>query len=237
MRYRAAMSLPPQPPRSIRRYDNRKLYDPEAGRYVTLDDLGRVVAGGGEVEVVDQKTGEDLTSFTLAQVLLERVRTGASRIPRQVLIRLIRITAASASSWTRWPDPQDAAGRARREAERMVARVLSRGGLSLDEAVALRQDLGKMVHRFVAEAQTGVESRLRTLLARGEGVAGRSLEALRGGIQAFEAYIDTPVPASPAPDPVPARLAASRRAKKAAKPAPARAVGTKARRTRRTNGK
>jgi len=69
-------------PRPIRRYGNRKLYDPGAGRYVTLEDVARIVAGGHEVEVVDQKTGEDLTSLTLAQVLLEGVKRGraASRV-------------------------------------------------------------------------------------------------------------------------------------------------------------
>jgi polyhydroxyalkanoate synthesis repressor PhaR len=182
-------------PRAIRRYGNRKLYDPAARRYVTLEDVARIVAGGHEVEVVDQRTGEDLTSLTLAQVLLEGVKQGASRIPRQVLIRLIRIAAGPASAWGEWPEPRDIASRARREAERIVSRVLGRGGLSLDEAVALRQDLGQMVHRLVTEAQSGVESRLRGLLERGEGVAGRSLEALRGGLQAFEAYIEKPAPA------------------------------------------
>ena len=183
-------------PRPIRRYGNRKLYDPGAGRYVTLEDVARIVAGGHEVEVVDQKTGEDLTSLTLAQVLLEGVKRGASRIPRQVLTRLVRIAAGPASAWGEWPEPHDTAGRARQEAERIVARALGRRRLSLDEAVALRQDLGQMVHRLVSEAQSGVESRLRALLERGEGAAGRSLEALRGGLQAFEAYIEKPPPAS-----------------------------------------
>jgi polyhydroxyalkanoate synthesis repressor PhaR len=215
--------------RSIRRYENRKLYDAEAGRYVTLEDLGRVVADGGEVEVVDQKSGEDLTSFTLAQVLLERVRTGASRIPRQVLLRLIRIAAAPSSAWGHWPEPQDAAGRARKEAERIVARVLGRGGLSLDDAVALRQDLGQMVHRLVGEAQSGVESRLRALMVRGEDVAGRSLDALRGGLQAFEAYIDKPAPA-PAP---PARPSRRGSPKKPARAPAGRARATKAAKTKR----
>ncbi len=194
VRYAVAVSpeKPAPPPRSIRRYENRKLYDPEAGRYVTLEDVARIVAGGGDVLVVDQKTGEDLTSSTLAQVLLERVRTGASRIPRQVLTRLIRIATGPSPAWGDWPEPQDAAGRARQEAERIVSRVLGRGRLSLDEAVALRQDVGQMVHQLVAEAQAGVEARLRGLLERGEGVAGRSLEALRGGLQAFEAYIEKP---------------------------------------------
>jgi polyhydroxyalkanoate synthesis repressor PhaR len=180
-------------PRPIRRYGNRKLYDAAARRYVTLDDVARLVADGQEVEVVDQRTGEDLTSLTLAQVLLEGVKQGASRIPRQVLTRLIRIAAAPASAWGEWPEPQDTAGRARQEAERIVSRVLGRGGrLSLDDAVTLRQDLGQMVHRFVVEAQSGVESRLRGLLEKGEGVAGRSLDALRGRIEAFGAYIEKP---------------------------------------------
>ena len=223
---------PAAPPRSIRRYENRKLYDAKAGRYVTLEDLGRVVADGGEVEVVDQKSGEDLTSFTLAQVLLERVRTGASRIPRQVLLRLIRIAAAPSSAWGHWPEPQDAAGRARKEAERIVARVLGRGGLSLDDAVALRQDLGQMVHRLVGEAQSGVESRLRALMVRGEDVAGRSLDALRGGLQAFEAYIDRPAPA-PSPSARPARPSRRGSPKGRAKAPAGRARGTKAAKTKR----
>jgi polyhydroxyalkanoate synthesis repressor PhaR len=183
-----------EPPRAIRRYGNRKLYDPAAGRYVTLEDVARIVAGGHEVEVVEQKTGEDLTNITLAQVLLEGVKQGASRIPRQVLTRLIRIAAGPASAWGEWPEPRDTAGRARQEAERIVSRAIGRGRLSLDDAVALRQDLGQMVHRLVSEAQSGVESRLRALLTRGEGVAGRSLEALRGRLQAFEAYIEKPPP-------------------------------------------
>jgi len=185
--------------RLIRRYGNRKLYDTATRRYVTLEDLARLVAGGHEIEVVEQKTGEDLTSLTLAQVLLEGVKQGASRIPRQVLTRLIRIAAGPASAWGDWPEPQDTASRARQEAERIVSRVLGRGRLSLDDAVTLRQDVGQMVHRLVSEAHSGVESRLRAVLERGEGVAGRSLDALRGGIEAFEAYIETPIPPPPAP--------------------------------------
>jgi hypothetical protein len=160
---------------------------------VTLEDVALLAAAGQDVEVLDQKTGEDLTNLTLAQVLLEGVKQGSSRVPRQVLARLIRIAAGPSSAWGDWPEARDTAGRARQEAERIVSRVLGSGGrLSLDQAVALRQDLGQMVHRLVDEAQAGVESRLRGLLEKGEGVAGRSLDALRGGIEAFEAYMEKP---------------------------------------------
>jgi polyhydroxyalkanoate synthesis repressor PhaR len=199
----------PASPRPIRRYGNRKLYDPQTRRYVTLEGLARLVADGQEIEVTDQKTGEDLTSLTLAQVLLEGVKQGASRIPRQVLTRLIRIAAGPASAWGDWPEPKDTATRARQEAERIVSRALGRGRLSLDDAVTLRQEVGQMVHRMVSEAQSGVESRLRAVLLRGEGVAGRSLDALRGRIAAFEAFIEKPPSRAPA-----ASRARSRRGRK-----------------------
>jgi polyhydroxyalkanoate synthesis repressor PhaR len=190
---RAESSLP----RTIRRYGNRKLYDPEAGRYVTLEDIAALVTRGHDVEVLDQRTGQDLTSLTLAQALLEGLKQGVSRIPRQVLIRLIRLAAGPASGWQSWPEPRDLAGRARQEAERIVSRLLGHGRLSLDDALALRRELGQLVHQRVAEAQAGVESRLRPLLEPGQGVAGRTLEALRGRLQAFETYLEAP--ASPRP--------------------------------------
>lgn len=185
-------------PRSIRRYGNRKLYDADAARYVTLEDVAALVTEGHDVEVLDQRTGQDLTSLTLAQALLEGVKQGVSRIPRQVLIRLIRLAAGPASGWHSWPEPRDLAGRARQEAERIVSRLLGHGRLSLDEAVALRRELGHLVHQRVAEAQAGVESRVRPLLEPGEGVAGRSLEALRGRLHAFENYLEAPAQPRPA---------------------------------------
>ena len=171
--------------RTIKRYGNRKLYDPAARRYVTLQELARLVARGEDVHVVDQRSGLDLTNLTLAQALLESVRQGASRIPRQVLTRLIRIAAGPAAGWGEWPEPEEAAGRARRETEQLVSRLLGTGRLGLDDAVALRHELSELVHGLVSEAQQGVEARLRGLLSRGEEAAERSLGALRGKLEAY----------------------------------------------------
>lgn len=54
----------------IKRYPNRRLYDTQASRYITLEDLSGMLAEGGEVKVVDSKDGEDLTRRVLIQVLL-----------------------------------------------------------------------------------------------------------------------------------------------------------------------
>jgi polyhydroxyalkanoate synthesis repressor PhaR len=211
LRYDTRVSAKPAPAHVIKRYGNRKLYDPTARRYVTLQDLARLVARGRDVRVLDQRSGEDLTNLTLAQALLESVRQGASRIPHEVLTRLIRIAAGPAAGWGQWPAPEEAAGRARRETEQVVARLLGTGRLSLDDAVTLRRDLSDLVHRLVSEAQSGVESSLRELLSRGEAAAERSLGALRGRL---ESYIEAPARRARRRRPRRAARAASRRSRK-----------------------
>lgn len=63
-----------QEPRLIKRYQNRKLYDTVESRYVTLEDIAALVRSGVEVRILDNANGRDLTSVTLAQVLLEEAK-------------------------------------------------------------------------------------------------------------------------------------------------------------------
>src|SRR5204862_5926573 len=58
-------------PKIVKRYANRKLYDTERSCYVTLEDIAVMIKAGEEVRVVDNKTGEDLTSVTFAQIIFE----------------------------------------------------------------------------------------------------------------------------------------------------------------------
>ena len=76
--------------RQIRRYGSRKLYDTEESRYVSLEEVGELVRRGQEVQVVDTQSGDDVTAQTLAQVILEESKGGASPISSQFLHTLIR---------------------------------------------------------------------------------------------------------------------------------------------------
>jgi polyhydroxyalkanoate synthesis repressor PhaR len=181
------------PERVIKRYGNRKLYDPEAARYVTLEDLARMIAAGHDVRVVDQTTGHDLTTTVLAQVILEGLKARTARIPSQVLARLIRMGAAPAAAWSDWL-PHEAAARAKDEAERIAGNLISRGRLTLEEALALRQEITGSVQRLVGEAQRGLEARLSRLLegSEAEGAASSSMQALKDRLTAFETFLDPP---------------------------------------------
>ncbi|HET9491754.1 MAG TPA: polyhydroxyalkanoate synthesis regulator DNA-binding domain-containing protein [Methylomirabilota bacterium] len=74
----------------IKRYSNRKLYDTQESRYVTLEEIEEMIRAGKEVSVVDAASGEDLTSVTLTQIILENERTRRSALPPAFLHQLIK---------------------------------------------------------------------------------------------------------------------------------------------------
>lgn len=74
----------------IKRYTNRKLYDPQESRYVTLDELEEMIRTGTEIAVVDVATGEDLTSVILAQIILGKERNHRTALPTAFLHQLIK---------------------------------------------------------------------------------------------------------------------------------------------------
>lgn len=78
------------PIKVIKRYENRKLYDTGESRYVTLEDIARLLRDNQDVKVVDNKTGEDLTSITLAQILFEEEKRRKSLLPLVTFKRIIQ---------------------------------------------------------------------------------------------------------------------------------------------------
>lgn len=74
-------------PHIIKRYANRRFYDIEASRSVTLAGIANLVRSGTEIEVVDLTTGREITSLTLAQIICDEQR----RSPTLSTARLCRI--------------------------------------------------------------------------------------------------------------------------------------------------
>jgi polyhydroxyalkanoate synthesis repressor PhaR len=64
--------------RTIRRYSNRKLYDTQTSRYVTLAQIAAIIRTGDDIQVVDKNTGKDLTTATMAQIIFEETKEGQS---------------------------------------------------------------------------------------------------------------------------------------------------------------
>src|SRR5919107_1994393 len=74
---------------TIKKYANRRLYDTESSSYITLDRLAQMVREGREFEVVDAKTGEDITRTVLTQIIVDEEARGATMLPINFLKQLI----------------------------------------------------------------------------------------------------------------------------------------------------
>ncbi|MFT6395548.1 MAG: polyhydroxyalkanoate synthesis repressor PhaR [Bradymonadia bacterium] len=74
----------------IKRYTNRKLYDTERSCYVTLDEIAEMVREGEEVSIIDNRSGDDLTTVTLAQIVYEAEKKDKKLLPLQSLRLIIQ---------------------------------------------------------------------------------------------------------------------------------------------------
>jgi polyhydroxyalkanoate synthesis repressor PhaR len=75
--------------RMIKRYPNRKLYDTEQSRYITLEKLATLVRSGEEIRVVGHRSGADLTAATFAQIIFEEEKK-TPRLSIPALCEIIR---------------------------------------------------------------------------------------------------------------------------------------------------
>ena len=77
-------------PRIIKKYPNRRLYDTELSKYITLEDVRRLVRDGVDFVVRDSQTDEDLTRSILLQVIAEQEAGGEPIFTTPVLMQIIR---------------------------------------------------------------------------------------------------------------------------------------------------
>lgn len=85
-------------PLLIKRYASRRLYNTETSDYVTLEDIAVFIREGREVQIVDLKSGDDLTRQYLLQIIAEHESRGESVLPVDVLTDLVRSYTTQASS-------------------------------------------------------------------------------------------------------------------------------------------
>jgi polyhydroxyalkanoate synthesis repressor PhaR len=90
---------------TVKKYSNRRLYDTAESRYVTLEELAEKIRKGADAQIVDAKSGQDLTQATLTQIIVES-RGAAKLLPVPFLLQLIRMhddaLAEFMGRWMSW---------------------------------------------------------------------------------------------------------------------------------------
>jgi polyhydroxyalkanoate synthesis repressor PhaR len=141
-------------PKVIKRYTNRKLYDTVESRYVTLDEIAAMIKEGVEVRIVDNRTKEDLTSVTLAQIIFEEEKK-KNQMPLAVLREIIRHPGESISGFIQ-KEVTPRVASIREEAEQRLDKLLRRDEKKGDEPAAEGQPAAEPSPESKAEPKASI---------------------------------------------------------------------------------
>ncbi|MCA9980831.1 MAG: phasin family protein [Anaerolineales bacterium] len=147
----------------IKRYPNRKLYDTDAKKYITLDGISDLIRDGEEVQVIDHATGEDLTAVILTQIIFEQEKKQAGFLPRSVLRGLVQAGGDTMGVLRRTlASPLDMLGQVDEEIRRRVKELVKAGEMAEEEGQRLIKKLLQQGERMRAMGHnnTAVENDL-----------------------------------------------------------------------------
>jgi polyhydroxyalkanoate synthesis repressor PhaR len=176
-------------PKVIKRYTNRKLYDTVESRYVTLDEIAEMIKAGTEVKIIDNRTKDDLTSVTLAQIIFEEEKK-TSKLSLETLRGMIRQGGEVAQ---RLVEGTQAELRGRVEAVRAAAEQRVQSIMASSQRTSDRaKELVQASQEAVAAMQRKVDERVRAAM---EGMSNlgevkRALDDLSQRIDGLEKKLD-----------------------------------------------
>jgi polyhydroxyalkanoate synthesis repressor PhaR len=180
--------------RQVKKYANRKLYDTEAKRYISLGGIASLVREGEDVQVVDNRTGEDITTLILSQILREQERQGGL-IPRALLMALVRrgtvglehLRGSLQSSLHALTTLED-------DIEERIEDLAERGEISLTEVQELREEMAARARERQANAEERIQQEIEGALVRLQVPSNHDVDALTQRLAEIEAKLDSLLP-------------------------------------------
>lgn len=127
----------------IKKYSNRKLYDTKDKRYLTMDQLAELIKSGEEVSVLDNETGDDLTSSIVSQLLARENSAVEKTVPSKVLMQMLRKGRGTLFGYGKkyvslW---QSALTLSKDEIEKLVNNLVNSKEISESEAKNLKNEI------------------------------------------------------------------------------------------------
>ncbi len=171
----------------IKKYANRRLYNTSSSSYITLDDLAKMVRENVEFEVVDAKTGDDITRSILTQIIMEEEAKGGQMLPVGFLRQLIGMYGNSMQSLM--PSYLDASMTNFRENQSKIRDAFEKG-MSAGPLAAIHETNMAMMR---AAAETFIPGQKKAAAAKRDETASSSqseISALRDQMAAMQKKLD-----------------------------------------------
>ena len=183
--------MPPASPVIIKKYANRRLYNTETSSYITLEHLGAMVREGRDFQVVDAKTGEDITHSVLTQIIVEEESRGQTMLPVNFLRQLISLYGDGMQSMV--PQYLEASMQAFRQNQDQLRKLFGNSfpapGMDAleklaEQNMAVMQAAARMWSSMTPAAREAAQSPVPA-------PAGSEIDALKAQLAAMQAKIDS----------------------------------------------
>jgi polyhydroxyalkanoate synthesis repressor PhaR len=177
--------------RQIKKYANRKFYDLDQKRYISLSGIASLVEDGEEIQVVENETGEDITALVLSQILGDLERQG-SFLSQSLLAALVRrgsgglkqLRGSLQASLRALESLED-------EIQERVDSMAELGEITLTEAQELREELSDRARQRQASAEERILQEVEGSLARLDVPTRSDINGLHSQVDDIAAKVDT----------------------------------------------
>ncbi|MEK7483656.1 MAG: polyhydroxyalkanoate synthesis regulator DNA-binding domain-containing protein [Planctomycetota bacterium] len=145
----------------IKRYSNRKLYNTNTKKYITLEGIAELVKKGEEIRVVHNDTDEDLTTLTLSQVLYEGEKKRSSSLPKSIFTNIIQNNVVvdrfkkTMNIFAEMVSPNDF--------KDDVDHLITQGQISEREGIELKEMLFSLWHRNLDRVNHIIDNRIQAI--------------------------------------------------------------------------
>ena len=152
----------------IKRYVNRKLYDTTDKKYVTMDHVASLIHAGEEIVVTDNKTGENITSVIVSQLLARDQKVRDNDVPAGMLVQLLRKGHGTIVSYGKkyvniW---QRALTAADEEIDKLINHLVSEHELSKSEGSKLKVEIKSHAEDFKNWVNDKIDVQIKDILSK-----------------------------------------------------------------------
>ena len=152
--------------RKIKKYANRKMYDRTDKRYITMAQLSKLIKSGEEVSIIDNRTGEDLTSSIVSQLIGREKKNKDRGVSPRVLMQLLRKGGGTLSDYAKkytslW---QSAFTMAEDEVDKLVNRLVKEKELSRSEGSNLKKEIVGYTNSLKSWISDSIDKRISEVL-------------------------------------------------------------------------
>ena len=175
----------------IKKYPNRKFYDTVDKRYVSLESIASLVRAGEEIQVIDNESGEDITTLVLSQILREQERK-ESFLSQSLLTSLIRRGSGGLKQLRKsFQASLKALQVLEDEIQENIEGLVERGEITLAEAQDLREELLARARQNQATLEERILEEIQASLIRIDVPTSSELEQVRDKLEEIETKVDS----------------------------------------------